>query len=59
MSDATRIGARDADQFALPAPATLAPARAEREPLTRQARTTDAGRQLMRCFPRRSCAPGG
>jgi len=37
MSDATRIGARDADQFAPPAPA-----RAEREPLTRQARTTDA-----------------
>ena len=47
MSDTTRIGARDADPFAPPAPA-----RAEREPLTRQARTTDAGRQLLRCFPR-------
>ena len=30
----------------------LAPGRAEREPLARQARETDAGRQLQRCFPR-------
>src|SRR3954471_12275756 len=52
MSHPVRLGARYADPFAPPAPATLAPPRAEHETLARQARATDAGRQLMRCFPR-------
>src|SRR3954447_17994459 len=47
MSDATWAGAHRADPL-LP----RARAREEREALGRQARGTDAGRQLMRCFPR-------
>ena len=49
MPDASRIGAPSADPVSLPA---VARGRAEREPLARQARATDAGRQLTRCFPR-------
>src|SRR3954454_1253017 len=52
MSDAIQIGAHDADPSAPAAYAPLPRARQEREPLARQARATDAGRQLMRCFPR-------
>src|SRR3954452_19097977 len=47
MSDATWAGAHRADPL-LP----RAHAREEREALAREARATDAGRQLMRCFPR-------
>jgi hypothetical protein len=47
MSDATWAGAHRADPLF-----SRAHAREEREALARQARATDAGRQLMRCFPR-------
>src|SRR4051794_26821300 len=50
------IGAPEAAPAQRSPAATLAPARADREPLARQARETDAGRQLMRCFPRWSKA---
>ena len=46
------IGAREGDAAQPRAAATLARARADREPLAQQARETDAGRQLLRCFPR-------
>jgi hypothetical protein len=52
MHEPIWIGAPDADRarpFAAPG---LARAAADREPLARQARETDAGRQLLRCFPR-------
>jgi hypothetical protein len=52
MHEPIWIGAPDADPAQRSAAATLARARADREPLAQQARETDAGRQLMRCFPR-------
>src|SRR4051794_3705317 len=51
MHEPIWVGAPDADP-ARPSPAPLARAAADREPLARQARETDAGRQLLRCFPR-------
>ena len=51
MHEPIWVGAPDADP-ARPSAAPLARAAADREPLARQARETDAGRQLLRCFPR-------
>jgi len=51
MHEPIWIGAPEADPAERSAAATLVRARADREPLARQARETDAGRQLMRCFP--------
>jgi hypothetical protein len=47
MSDTTWVGAHRADPVF-----SRARAREEHDRLARQARGTDAGRQLMRCFPR-------
>jgi hypothetical protein len=47
MFDTTRLGADRAEPLC-----SRACARGEHERLTRHARATDAGRQLMRCFPR-------
>src|SRR4051794_26508804 len=46
------IGAPEAAPAQRYAAATLAPAHADRELLAQRARETDAGRQLLRCFPR-------
>ena len=52
MHEPIWIGAPDADLARPSAAPVLARAAADREPLARQARGTNAGRQLLRCFPR-------
>ena len=51
MLEPISVGVHDADPVR-PAQATLARAAPDRERLARRARETDAGRQLLRCFPR-------
>src|SRR4051812_13641156 len=52
MHEPIWVGASGADPAPPVAAPRLARAAADREPLARQARETDAGRQLLRCFPR-------
>jgi hypothetical protein len=52
MHEPISVGAPGVDPARPSGDPGLARAAADREPLTRQARETDAGRQLLRCFPR-------
>jgi hypothetical protein len=52
MHEPIWVGAPGADPARPSAAPGLTRAAADREPLARQARDTDAGRQLLRCFPR-------
>src|SRR5881397_3500824 len=52
MHEPMWVGAPGADPARPSAAPGLARPAADREPLARQARDTDAGRQLLRCFPR-------